>query len=416
MFKKILSVWILLVCLSFIIGKGSFLFGQALTDTPTPTPTGSGVTPTPDTSAQQKELQDKIKLYEQKVNDLQGQGRTLSSQIKIMDSQILLTGFKIEEAKKKIEKLGSDIEIAKSKISGIEENMNVSTKALVQRITATYEAGRTDSWQLLLSSDTIANFFTKLKYLRIIQLYEKKNIYAAEQAKVNYSNQKTYLENAQTEEEALQKKFVGYTNQLAQEKTAKQQLFDVTKNDEARYQKLLSEARAQISAFKSFASSAGGAQILPPQASPDGWYYNQRDERWGRNLIGSSPEQMWAVGCLVTVTTMVLKKHGENITPVDVASNSSNFFSDTAYMLLPWIGGKFTSIWGSDITLIDGKLSSGEPVIVGLRAGAYGMHFVVLKSGSNGSYTMNDPWYGPDLKFSDHYSTGQIFQWGYYKG
>ena len=63
---------------------------------------------------------------------------------------------------------------------------------------------------------------------------------------------------------------------------------------------------------------------------------------------------------------------------------------------------------------VDSKLAGGEPVIVGLRAGVYGQHFVVLKSGSGPDYIMNDPWNGANLKFSDYYTTGQIFQYGFY--
>jgi hypothetical protein len=113
---------------------------------------------------------------------------------------------------------------------------------------------------------------------------------------------------------------------------------------------------------------------------------------------------------------MVMKKHGIDVNPGDVASNTSYFFADTAYMLIPWVGGKISSTWGFDRGTVDSKLSSGEPVIVGIRGGPFGQHFVVLKSGSNGNYTMNDPWNGPDLKFSDYYSLSSIFQYGYYKG
>jgi hypothetical protein len=112
----------------------------------------------------------------------------------------------------------------------------------------------------------------------------------------------------------------------------------------------------------------------------------------------------------------MLRRHrGENITPADVARESSYFFSNTASMLIPWNGGKFQSIWKADLGAIDSKLASGQPIIVGVKttSNSVGTHFLVLKSGSNGDYIMNDPWHGPDLKFSDYYSTGQIFQYGY---
>ena len=384
---------------------------QDVSPTTTLTPT-----PTPDNSGAINDLQNIIKEYQGKINDLEGQANTLSSQIKIMDNQITLTELRINATKQKIAGLEKDINTAKDKIGELGKSINESTKALVGRIDATYQVGRIDSWQLFLTSSNISNLLTRLTYLKVVQANDKKTIYAAQQNKENYSNEKQMLEQKQKEEETLKKQLEGYTDQLNHDKEAKQSLLSVTKNDESRYQKLLQDAQSQMSAFKSFASFAGGASILPPQPSPDGWYYNQRDERWATKTIGTSGDQMWAVGCLITSTTMVLKKHGQNVTPGDTAGNSSYYFSNTAYMLLPWLGGKFTASWGSDTGAIDSKLSSGEPVIVGLRAGAYGQHFVVLKSGSGGNYKMNDPWYGPDLDFSSHYSTGQIFQYGWYSG
>jgi hypothetical protein len=174
----------------------------------------------------------------------------------------------------------------------------------------------------------------------------------------------------------------------------------------------LKEAQRQLAGFSSFTTSQGGASILPAQPSPDGWYYNQRDERWGNNGMGISGEPMWKYGCLATSMAMVMKQRGEDVTPATIAANSNYFFSDTAYMLIPW-AGRFKSIWQNDQGAIDGLLSQGKPVIVGLYAGAYGTHFVVLKSGSGGNYIMNDPWYGPDIPFTNQYNTGQIFQYGY---
>jgi hypothetical protein len=46
---------------------------------------------------------------------------------------------------------------------------------------------------------------------------------------------------------------------------------------------------------------------------------------------------------------------------------------------------------------------------VGVYAGPYGTHFVVLSKKSGSDYIMYDPWYGPDLKFSDYYQKSSIY-------
>lgn len=348
-----------------------------------------------------------------KITDLQAQDKTLSSQIDIADNQIYLTEAKIAKTEDEIDALSSDIDIAKTKVSSSEGTLKESSHAFIGRAKAVYQVGSVNPWEILLTSDSLDNFFTRLKYLKIVQLTDKRNIYAAEQAKVNYANQQDILEDKKLQQEELSDELQAYTEQLNDEKVAKQKLLDETKGSEANYQKLLSAAKAQLAGFSNFVTAQGGASILPPQPSPDGWYYNQRDERWGNNSIGISGEPVWKYGCLLTSMAMVMKKNGQGVSPSDVAGNSSYYFADTAYMSIPWGDGKFTSIWQKDFGAIDSKLSSGQPVIVGLYAGQYGTHFVVLKSGSDGNYIMNDPWYGPDLEFSSHYNKDQIFQYGY---
>jgi len=396
------KIFLLLVLTILLIFSAKSIWAQSSDLTPTPTQA-------PDTSTVEK----LIKQYEQKIADLQGQAKTLYSQIAVMDSQIKLTEYRIDSTRSELLSLSADIDTADKKIVVLEKNLGELTKVLINRIIATYEVGGTQSFQVLLASSNISNFFSRLNYLRIAQVHDKKLIYDTQQAKVDYANQKNIFEDKKKKVESLKKQLEAYTAQLDTEKDSKQQLLSVTQNDEQKYQKLLQEAKAQISAFKSFSTSktGGSVSILPPQPSPDGWYYNQRDERWGRNTIGSSSDQVWDVGCLLTSVAMVLKKNGNNVTPADIAANSSYFFSNTAYMLIPW-AGRFNSTWGFNQADMDSKLSGGNVVITGVRAGSYGMHFVVLKSGSGGNYIMNDPWYGPDLNFTDHYSTSQIFQYG----
>lgn len=372
----------------------------------------------PDNSQQLRELNNKILELEKKVSDLRSQGDSLSSQIEAMDSQISLTQYRIDATQQEIMDVTLDIESAGKRMENLEGSLTDVTKVLLNRIVATYQAGTAGNFELLVSSDSLSDILSRANYLRIVQSHDRRLLYDTQQARNDYANQKLILENKKKKVEELQQQLEGYTKQLDDDKAQKQELLSATKSDAAHYQDLLADAKAQVSAMKSFANSrvGTGGSILPPQASPDGWYFNQRDSRWGNTMIGSSPEQVWEVGCLATSMAMIMKQKGQNVTPATVAGNSSYFFSNTAYMLIPWGGGKFTSVWGSGTSGIDSKLASGEPVIVGVKAGPFGTHFIVLKSGSGGNYIMNDPWEGANLNFSDYYSTGQIFQYGYYNG
>lgn len=392
---------IIILAAVFFITSGSVLvFAQ----TATPAPTSSSNT---------AELQKRIDELQKKVTDLKAQSNTLSSQISLMDNQINITEYRINATEQQIEELTKNIGVATKRMENLEGSLNDVSKVLINRISATYKVGSVPPIQILFTSTDAKDFFSRLSYLRLVQQHDKRLMYETQQARNDYANQKNIFEDEKRRVEELQTQLQDYTKQLDQQKAEKQKLLAETQGSEQTYQKLLSQARAQLAGFSRFATSQGGASILPPQASPDGWFYNQRDERWGNNSIGLSGEPVWKYGCLLTSAAMLLKQAGENVTPLDIAANSGHFFADTAYMRIPWVSGRFTSVWSADIGAIDGKLAAGKPVILGLNAGAYGTHFIVVKSGSGGNYVMNDPWHGANLNFTDYYSTGQIFQYGY---
>lgn len=393
-----------------------FFASKVYAEDPTPTPTNQPTSTSSksnigDCSDNNISVADCPSYLQKKLTELQGQDKTLSSQIAIADNQIKLTEAKIAKTEDEIDALTDDIDIAKSKISSSEGTLEQTSVAFVGRAKAVYQVGSVDPWQVLLTSNSFDNFFTRLKYLKIVQLFDKKNIYAAEQAKVNYKNQQGILEDKKTQQEQLSSKLQDYTDQLNQDKDTKKKLLSETQGNEATYQKLLSAAKAQLEGFSNFVAAQGGASLLSGQTSCDSWgcYYNQRDSSWGGLSLNGTQYTLASDGCLVTSMAMIYTHYGRKITPVDINSNSSNFASYyPAYLLFTINAGGSTSQRVG--VALDSTLSGGDPVVVGINAYG-GTHFVVIKSGSGGSYVMNDPYIanGHDINFTDHYSVGSIF-------
>jgi len=236
------------ILVSFLILVVSFLtVGSALGQTTTPTPT-----PTPEEDSEEEiiedlgEIQSRIAEYESKINELQGEAKSLSSQIQIVDSQIALTELKIDEAEAKIDNLQDDIEVTEDKISNLEGDIDGISRALLNRIVASYKFGNVEAWEVLLTSGNIDKFFTRLKYLKIVQHYDQKNILTAEQSKVSYANQQEILEEKRQEAEDLYAQLDGYNEQLASERGAKEDLLTVTKNSEREYQARLADAVREL--------------------------------------------------------------------------------------------------------------------------------------------------------------------------
>lgn len=367
-----------------------------------------------------KSVQDCPEFLKSKLNLLQGQSKSLSSQIAIMDSQINLTQARIEANKRDILDLTLDIDTTIKKISSLQESLNTITKVLLNRIVATYEAGRVGPLEILLSSGDASSALTRLNYLRIAQAHDKKLIYDVQQAKNDYINQKEIFETKKKKIESLKKQLESYTAQLNQEKQTKQDLLIQTKGSEATYQQLLAQAQAQLAALSSFATSqTGGVQIIPHADLSDAWgkYYNQRDANWGNNFIGTSSERIWAVGCLLTSYAMVSSHFGSNITPPEVAGNSSNFWFSTALFLKPGPaanGHNASAVYNPSFDYLKGELNSGRAVIAGLSydGGPIADHWVVLRSADGDTFKINDPLYegAMNVSLNDHYSGLKIVE------
>lgn len=340
-------------------------------------------------TAKQTEIDELIK----KIDELGKQKNTLSSQILFMDSQIKLTTLKISQTE-------DQIAVLTDKISRLEVSLDSLAEILNKRIAATYKKGFIDVFSLFFSSQKFSDFISRYKYIKVMQAHDRKLLFSMEETRTNYDDQKQ-------EVEKLKAKLESQKVSLAQQKKDKENLLIVTKNDEKKYQELLKKALAEIASLKRFSQENKGG-ILPPQQSPDGWFYSQRDERWASKTIGYSQETIYDVGCLISDVAMLFTFYGDKKTPADIASNTSYFFTQTAYLLQPWPtpAGK-TYVELSNMSAVDEELSAGRPVIVHLNLGGDG-HFIVLKKKEGDDYIIHDPWYGYDKKLKDYYTVAAI--------
>lgn len=368
--------------------------------------------PTPTSGPSEQDVLNQIHDLENKIDDLQGQEKTLSSQISAIDTQISVTTLKINVTKNQILKTQSSIKNATEKIEELEGSLDNLGNILLERIIATYKAGTTPPLEFFISSENLKDLIMKASYLRQVQEHDRQLMVQAQSTKVNFGLQKQTLQEKQAQLKELQGDLEKETQQLHEEEKKKKTLLAETQGSEENYQKLLSQARAQLAGFSSFVNNQGGASALSNQTVCNDWgcYYNQRDSQWGSTALNHTQYTIASDGCLVTSMAMVLTHYGHKTSPLDINSNSSNFASYYPAYLLYTISANGVTASRIGAT-IDSTLSSNNPVIVGVHAYG-GTHFVVLVSGSGGNYKMYDPYIenGHDISFSDHYSVGSIFE------
>lgn len=381
-----------------------------------------------------EDLQEKIREYENKIEDLGEQKNSLQKEIEYANSQIELTRLKIQNTinqitlkEKKIRELGEEINNLANRIERIADSIAYQKEVLEQRQRSYYKVEQSttegfDFLLFLLNPVELERKVQKTTYSEIMQERDKKLLEEMNRTKTAFANQKGIFEDKKEEEETLKAEteqerasLEGYKKQLDDQKAQKKQLLADTQNSEAKYQELLEEAREKLESYKAFVQNAGGGVIGPNGlgGGEKGWYYSQRDSRWAGNAIGNSSYTIFESGCLVTSVAMIHRYYGYNTDPADIAGRDSYFIFGNMRIPWPGPGGRRYSLlgWGYPKSAIDSELEDENPVIVGVHANnAAGTHFIVLAEKDNGSYVMYDPYYGPDLKFSDYYSTSAIFE------
>jgi len=355
-------------------------------------------------------LTDLRNCWQEKVNATRSEANTLQSAIDIINGQVRLQSLKVQQTVAEINSLEKEINDLSGRIEGLAISLDRFSEILIKRIRQSYKQSRLPYKNNIFASESFNDFVSQYRYMNLAQDQTLDLMKRTELQRLTYNQQKDLKETKQAEVEKKRQELQSQKNVLDSQKASKDELLKQTKSSEAVYQQKLAEATAELNSLKAFSSSKSGS-VLSEQNSPDGWFFSQRDQRWANYLIGSSNMSIMEVGCLISSTTMMKKKFGENVNPITVASNNSYFFSNTAYMLRPWPtpSGYHYQYNSYSQSTLDSRLNE-NPVIVKLSAGPYGSHFIVMKEKKDGQYIMHDPWEGYDKKFSDFYSLSQIQQ------
>lgn len=203
------------------------------------------------------ELNQKIQEYEQKIGELQGEQKTLASTISYLNNKIQLTATQIAVTEQELEILVKEIASLSGKIEILDKSISDVSTILSSRIEATYKRGKIKSVYLFFSSQGFSEFLSRIQYLKVAQLHDRQLLFEMQKSKMNYDSQKELKEEKQVEQERLQKQLVSQKVALAQQKQSKQNLLEVTKNDEKKFQELLAVARAEIEAIQAILAGKG---------------------------------------------------------------------------------------------------------------------------------------------------------------
>lgn len=198
-----------------------------------------------DSEKKLQEIQRQVSELQSQLDAAHGQEKTLKSQLTFIDTQTKLTQAKVEETKFQIEKLEKEIADLSTRIVRLSGTMDTITQVLLTRIVETYKFGDFSAIDMLFSSHGFSDLLTRMKYIQVAQANDKKVLYQLQATKATYNDQKVDRQSRQAQQEKLKGDLERYQDQLEEQKKAKQALLTATQNDEARYQSLIAQLRAE---------------------------------------------------------------------------------------------------------------------------------------------------------------------------
>lgn len=200
--------------------------------------------------AQTAEIDKTIQELQGKITELQGKENSLSKQINLLNSQISISTLKIDSIRAAIAKLSTEIDELANEIARLEDLMTKRSELVLRRIPESYKRQSTPDFGMLLLATDVSDFILRLKYMNSVQQEDAQLLFQLKATQNNFSERKSLRETKKKQQEDLRLQLEAETKRLEQQKKDKQALLDQTKNSEATYQKLLSQALAERQAVE----------------------------------------------------------------------------------------------------------------------------------------------------------------------
>ena len=195
------------------------------------------------------ELTNQINQLDLKLLELSRSKDTLNNQIKYLDTQYSLTELKIRQTEASIVQLQTEIADLTIKIKELDVSLNQLTAVFIEQINQNYRLNKRLPYISILFTGNFNHFFEQYKYLTRAQKSSQDTLLAMETARSNLDTQKQIKSQKQKDLSALETKLEAQKKDLGNQKNSKLVLLTITRNDEARYRKLKTQAETELSSL-----------------------------------------------------------------------------------------------------------------------------------------------------------------------
>ena len=186
----------------------------------------------------------------QKINELRNEETTLSQAISVLNAKINLAQARINQTQVQINALEKEITVLDGVLETVNDSMDQLEVIYTARVRESYKQMRATPVDLIFSSNSIGDYFNKVKYLNTVKSKDQLILAELERSRVDYDQRKDAKVEKQQEVEKLKATLVSQRKTLDAQQKEKQKILAATQSDEAKYQQLLSQALAEKAAIE----------------------------------------------------------------------------------------------------------------------------------------------------------------------
>ncbi|MBI3120516.1 MAG: peptidoglycan DD-metalloendopeptidase family protein [Candidatus Kerfeldbacteria bacterium] len=230
----------------------------------------------------QKEIEDlknQADSYEQAIRERQKEADSLKNQIADLDDTIETKQIEINQKNTEIELVELEIQGLEADIEQKKAEISTSKEHLSSTLARAYILEQTSPLEVVMSTTSFSEFFSKMEYNRTIQDETKDGLDTLQALKQAMDEQHQNLSDKQTELSDKRTDLQRAQSNLVYEQDTKETLLTQTEEDEATFQRLIGELKKEQSSVNSEISRLE----------------QQRKQRKGGKGVVASTEWVWPV-------------------------------------------------------------------------------------------------------------------------
>lgn len=194
-------------------------------------------------------LENEIKEYQGNLGEAAVKSQTLKSEIARIESEIKRLNLQISLTEKKISKKELEIESLGSEISQKETFLSQQKEALAKSLRELNEIESQNLIETFLIYDNLSDFFKIIENNQKLNSSIKQSVEILQETKNSLLKEKSKTQEVRDELKSLKRELIDKKTITNAQKSEKANLLSVTKNEEARFQKLLADRKHEREAI-----------------------------------------------------------------------------------------------------------------------------------------------------------------------